>query len=110
VENSTLLPLEKRISDKIRAAFVHWKLLMNSPSPLSEMLMVHCTNIWLKQKTKRGRTLLQPWNYATLAPIAIKKTWYKKVNTEDVAVTVISSILITTVATTIIMGLGPHPP
>jgi len=49
-----LLPLEKRISDKIRAAFVHWKLLMNSPSPLSEMLMVHCTNIRPKQKTKGG--------------------------------------------------------
>lgn len=41
--------------------------------------------------------------------MAIKKTRYEKVNTADVAVTVISSILITTVATTIIMGLGPTP-
>lgn len=42
--------------------------------------------------------------------MAIKKTRYEKVNTADVAVTVISSILITTVATTIIMGLGPTLP
>lgn len=53
--NRSESPPGKRISDKIRAAFVRWKLLMNSNSrqPVSEMLMVHCTSIRLKNSEQK---------------------------------------------------------
>lgn len=75
------LPTIAFLFDKIRPNSILWKLLMNFQPNYSEMPMVHCTNIpERKQKAKArvGRTLLQPWNYATLAPIAIKKTPHRK--------------------------------